>query len=664
MKLLTNRFALVALFGILTSPAQAAAPTGELQKAVRNATFEVVMPKPVTDTLTYEKPLPLELIPFTERNDKYWSIGTAFAVDNHSFVSAAHVLMSSLGSRLGVPALRDATGKVYPIDRILKFSLHEDFVVFSVQMPPTLVPLNVNREPHIDDAVFAVGNALGDGIVIRDGLFTSETAEQQDGRWKWIRFSAAASPGNSGGPLLDATGRVIGIVIGKSDNENLNYALPIGRLSDAPPNRAAIDTRWLQSLPFINATSTATFKQSIDLPKSVAEFSTAYLQHWNEAQAKARSQLLASSTATLFPRGAGARELLADVRQHYFPRVIKQRADDHWDAKEPENIQRSNLTGNGFIQVGYFEGVALFRLLRPKDSDDSLYKDSKQFMDLAIKGLQIARPVGTDSVRVTSLGKATTDTTLRDAYGRVWQLRAWPLDFNNSHVVAMTLPTPDGYVGMIDQVGGILVDSATDQLKLLADLFTVSYAGTLPQWRSFLARKELRPAAFESIKIDADFERGLRYESKRVKFSIPSATLKFQDRSQLVLHMAYTMENDKLTWDVGGIASFADEDGENYLSVTRHTKPDADAKTAQLQLWEKLRTRTAPYDNLALPRRAESRSFWIATAASAQKSGMAAIDASTTVLYDVSYGTADDVLPRDVEERHRLVVRDLKVLER
>jgi hypothetical protein len=69
------------------------------------------------------------------------------------------------------------------------------------------------------------GNALGEGIIIRDGLYTSDTPEEREGRWKWIRFSAAASPGNSGGPLVDRKGRVIGVVLRKSPSENLNVAV-------------------------------------------------------------------------------------------------------------------------------------------------------------------------------------------------------------------------------------------------------------------------------------------------------------------------------------------------------------------------------------------------------------------------------------------------------
>ena len=54
--------------------------TPELQHAIRENTFEVVMKKPEKDPITYEKPLPLDLIPFIERTDAYRSVGTAFSL--------------------------------------------------------------------------------------------------------------------------------------------------------------------------------------------------------------------------------------------------------------------------------------------------------------------------------------------------------------------------------------------------------------------------------------------------------------------------------------------------------------------------------------------------------------------------------------------------------
>jgi adenylosuccinate lyase len=51
-----------------------------LQKTVRAATYEVVLPRPATDRLTYERALPLELLPFSELTDKFHSLGTAFSI--------------------------------------------------------------------------------------------------------------------------------------------------------------------------------------------------------------------------------------------------------------------------------------------------------------------------------------------------------------------------------------------------------------------------------------------------------------------------------------------------------------------------------------------------------------------------------------------------------
>ena len=118
--------------------------------AVRAATFEVVMRKPEADPLTYEKPLPMELIPYAIRSDAFLSVGTAFKIGANQFVSAAHVLNAGVGTQYGQPALRDKLGKVYLIDQVLKYSMDEDFVVFSVAGPSNSKPLATNSAPTIN----------------------------------------------------------------------------------------------------------------------------------------------------------------------------------------------------------------------------------------------------------------------------------------------------------------------------------------------------------------------------------------------------------------------------------------------------------------------------------------------------------------------------------
>src|SRR6185437_724944 len=267
--------ALIVLSMAMTTAALAGV-TPQIEQTVRAATFEVVVPKPKRDPLSYEKPLPLELIPYQQRSDKYQPVGTAFALGPDTYVTAAHVLEAVVNSQYGKPALRAADGKVYQIDSIVRFSADEDFAVFTLAGAPKAAGLNVNRAPRLDQPVLAVGTALGEGIVIRDGLFTSETPEDQDGRWKWIRFSAAASPGNSGGPLLDALGNVIGVVIAKSPNENLNYALPIANVLDSAPSKARFDQRILTKLPFAQASQPYSLKEEFALPLSWEKFVSAY----------------------------------------------------------------------------------------------------------------------------------------------------------------------------------------------------------------------------------------------------------------------------------------------------------------------------------------------------------------------------------------------------
>jgi S1-C subfamily serine protease len=97
---------------------------------------------------------------------------------------------------------------------------------------------------RIGDEVFAVGNPLGltgsmsAGVVSGfDRSFTIEDLDQElDGL---IQFDAAVNPGNSGGPLLNRYGQVIGIVTGlinPTEQEvfiGIGFAVPISVAASA-----------------------------------------------------------------------------------------------------------------------------------------------------------------------------------------------------------------------------------------------------------------------------------------------------------------------------------------------------------------------------------------------------------------------------------------------
>ena len=79
------------------------------------------------------------------------------------------------------------------------------------------------------DPVVVIGNPLGEEFSVTDGIISQ--IRNQDG-YKVVQTTAPISPGNSGGPLFNEQGEVVGIVtFTKQDTarraQNLNYAVAI-----------------------------------------------------------------------------------------------------------------------------------------------------------------------------------------------------------------------------------------------------------------------------------------------------------------------------------------------------------------------------------------------------------------------------------------------------
>lgn len=641
--------------------AHPATPTPEVQTAVRAATFEVVLRKLDSDALTYEKPLPLDLIPYSIRSDHYWSVGTAFAVGPDTYVTAGHVFGSAVGSQFGSPALRDSAGHVYPVNQVLKFSAHEDFVVFTITGAPPASPLPTTVERKPDEVVFAVGNALGEGVVIRDGLLTSETPENQDGRWNWLRFSAATSPGNSGGPLLDAEGRVLGVVTAKSPNENLNYALPIGRVLDASSQAATFDIRYTVKLPNARATQVATLKTQFALPKKFADFAAAYQKLIIDSTQRDQQQLRATLATQIFPKG-NSNKLLATVYSSPLPTFVQQDHNDAWDAVAAENTVDQDLPGNGLVSTGTSLGVTVFRLRRSDGaSDDRFYHDPSQLMDLLLKGLKLPRIVGDQAIRIISLGHAQRESLYKDQYGRRWQVSIWPLGYMDNYVVCYALPVPEGYVGVVQLVPSAQLDQVNEYVKSLADYVYVDYSGTLGQWRAFLARHELRPSVFDDAKLAIDDKMLVSMQSPRLTLQVPKELIQTSPDSELVLHMAYMLNGDKLIWDIGGVYLYKDQNRQTYIGLERHVKPADDSSKDLTETWKLMSSRGAGFNGVA-GHDEQFKQYWIHQSLSAPWN-YPGVDPSAAVLYDVFYGTEAGMYPRDLEDSERRLMQATRILE-
>ncbi|MEP7185007.1 MAG: trypsin-like peptidase domain-containing protein [Rhodanobacter sp.] len=590
--------ALVSLFAARVSHAASLDPA--VLPRIQAATFEVVAAKPVKDPLSYEKPLPLDLLPFQERNDKYNSIGTAFALGNNRYVTAGHVLLAGIGGLWGPLSLRDAAGRVYAIDKIEKFSLRRDFVVFSLASTPVdLAPFEVDATPALNQVVYAVGNALGTGVVIRDGLYTSNTPEQQEGSWKWMRFSAAASPGNSGGPLLDKDGKLIGVVLMKSANENLNYALPISEVLNAPNDLAVIDERAPYTLDIFDTTLTNIFKQQFSLPLSLADFSTTY-QKLEEAYINQQIQaLLAKDPDTLFPRGTGSQRFLRATGLSLRPTLLVRDSNGEW-MPLAKSGPRTTLARNGYLDSGLAGRSVLFHLRKPDDvSAQELYSDPNRLMDQLLKLGFLTRQVGAEKIKITSLGPAMRNATHIDKWQRVWQVREWSVPYINGTVVTFSLPVPDGYVTMMQLAPARRDYMNLADMKVLTDFVNVDYGGTLAQWKGYLHNRALLPALFKDIRIDFDYDQRFSYASKRLRLDFTTQLQKITPTSVLTLGLIAVPEHGKFGMDAVDVRIGEDAHNNNWINIQRHMAPSENLDDDYKSDWRKIVQHQHPYDGVA-----------------------------------------------------------------
>ena len=105
------------------------------------------------------------------------------------------------------------------------------------KLPQIVVPATLGGSADVGAPVVAIGNPLGLIDSVSSGVVSGldRTADTADGKFSGlIQFDASVNPGSSGGPLLDAHGLVIGIVVSiatparEDAFAGIAFAVPIG----------------------------------------------------------------------------------------------------------------------------------------------------------------------------------------------------------------------------------------------------------------------------------------------------------------------------------------------------------------------------------------------------------------------------------------------------
>jgi tetratricopeptide (TPR) repeat protein len=160
--------------------------------------------------------------------------GTAFLIDDGRLITNEHVI------REGRVFLRSAGLKIECA--VAARDELNDLALLTVPAVGVSRPLRLAGDlPRPGDAVFAIGNPEGLERTISLGLYTGP--RRLDGR-DLLQVSASISHGSSGGPVVNASGEVVGVASGfLTEGQNLNFAVPIAAVrallsggGSAPPS--------------------------------------------------------------------------------------------------------------------------------------------------------------------------------------------------------------------------------------------------------------------------------------------------------------------------------------------------------------------------------------------------------------------------------------------
>ena len=164
---------------------------------------------------------------YRERVERSLGSGIIYDVHGH-IVTSYHVIEGASQVRVQLKDGREAPAELVGVDR------DTDLAVLRIQLDTLpIMPLGRSDRLRVGEPVLAIGNPLGLGQTVTQGI-VSATGRGQLGVTTYENFiqtDAAINFGNSGGALVDATGKLVGLnsaIAGRQAGiEGIGFAIPV-----------------------------------------------------------------------------------------------------------------------------------------------------------------------------------------------------------------------------------------------------------------------------------------------------------------------------------------------------------------------------------------------------------------------------------------------------
>ncbi len=180
------------------------------------------------------KPAIVAIVTYDETGDAL-TTGSGFFIRPGQVVTNLHVIR---GARRSEIKTLDGKGRVYPVAGILAVDEEGDLALLSVELPPGRVRSSelATFLPDEGESIFVIGNPLKLEGSVTDGIVSAVRELPNIG--KIIQITAPISHGNSGSPVFNLKGQVVGVVTIKVTNgQNINLAIGAARVRELRPGK-------------------------------------------------------------------------------------------------------------------------------------------------------------------------------------------------------------------------------------------------------------------------------------------------------------------------------------------------------------------------------------------------------------------------------------------
>lgn len=159
-----------------------------------------------------------------DKGGKSSSVGSGFAITSDGkIVTNYHVIAGAYTLKV-----KYYDGTTYNVTQVLAYNSSQDVAVLKINKTDSSYLEIAEEKVKTGDTVYALGNPYGVNNIFTSGIVSNQSMTIS-GK-ECIAFTAPISPGNSGGPLVNDEGRVVGInTMYIPDAQNLNFAIFIDK---------------------------------------------------------------------------------------------------------------------------------------------------------------------------------------------------------------------------------------------------------------------------------------------------------------------------------------------------------------------------------------------------------------------------------------------------